>query len=401
MFLPLATCRPQGKLRRSALLQLLSVVRCALAPSALRGGKRVARRLRELRRGVRYAADEHMKREELEALRAMVSCEAVLEQAGFELDVRESTRRAVKYRRGGSIVIVTHDGRGWFDPLSDQKGDVFGLAMFLEKVAFPIAAEAVATLVGFRLSRPEWTSPRSSVATGNVAERWRSRRMPSTGSDTWRYLCWERRVPPAVVRQAIREDILREGPFGSMWAAHADDHGRVVGWEERGPKWRGFSTGGSKVLFRLGPSDANRLCVTEAAIDAMSLAALEGLREGTLYLSTGGGWSPATDAAIGELVARPNLTLVAATDANSPGDIYAERLRALAEEYGCDWQRLRPPENDWNEVLQNREEERRERKMENKMRPAACAPTASREASPGQGRPLTRPDTRPAAWEGS
>ncbi|MCJ8509941.1 DUF3991 and toprim domain-containing protein [Rhizobium lemnae] len=317
-----------------------------------------------------------MKREELEALRAKVSCEAVLEQAGYELDAKESTRRAVKYRRGSSIIIVTHDGRGWFDPLSDAKGDVFALAMFLDKVTFPVAAEAVAELVGFRLSRPEWKSPRSSGSAGEIPGRWRSRRTPSPDSDTWRYLCWERGVPPAIVRHAIREDILREGPYGSMWAAHVDSYGRVVGWEERGPEWRGFSTGGSKLLFRLGPSDPNRLCVTEAAIDVMSLAALEGPREQTLYLSTGGGWSPATDAALAELTMRPGLTLVAATDANSQGDIYAERLRAVAEASGCDWQRLRPPAEDWNEVLKAKDKERRERKME--KRNEACRMRAGR-----------------------
>lgn len=383
------------------LLQLLSVAHCALAPSALRGGTEVTRRLRQQRRSVRYTAERNMKREKLEALRARVSCEALLEQAGYELDLRESTRRAVKYRHGGSIIIVTHDGRGWFDPLSDEKGDVFGLAMFLEKTAFPVAADAVAALVGFQLSRPEWRPVRFAVSDESIADRWRCRRSPSPGSGAWRYLSWQRLIPPAMIRQAIREDVLREGPFGSMWAAHVDSHGRVVGWEERGPEWRRFSTRGSKLLFRLGPSDANRICVTEAAIDAMSLAALEGLREGTLYLSTGGGWSPATDAALCELALRPGLTLVAATDGNSQGDSYAARLRALAEASSCDWQRLRPPADDWNEVLKNREKERRERKMEKKMRPAACAPAASREASPGQGRPLTRPDARLADREGS
>ncbi|WP_071207327.1 DUF3991 and toprim domain-containing protein [Agrobacterium vitis] len=305
-----------------------------------------------------------MKREELEALRAKVSCEAVLEQAGYEIDLKESTRRAVKYRRGGNIVIVTHDGRGWFDPLSDEKGDVFGLAMFLERIPFRASAEAVASLVGVQLSRPEWRSPRSSVPIKDICDRWRSRSTPSPGSGAWRYLCWARCIPTAIARQAIREGVLREGPFGSMWAAHVDSEGRVVGWEERGPDWLGFSTGGSKVLFRFGPSDASRLCVTEAAIDAMSLAALEGPRERTLYLSTGGGWSPATDAALAELAVRPGLTLVAATDANSQGDVYAERLRALAEASGCNWQRLRPPAEDWNEVLQNREREKWERKSE-------------------------------------
>lgn len=361
----------------------------------------MARRLRERRRGGRDAAEEDMKREGLEALRARVRCEALLEQAGYELDLKESTRRAVKYRHAGGIIIVTHDGRGWFDPLNDEKGDVFGLAMFLEKTAFPAAVDAVAAVVGFQLSRPEWRPSRSAVSDEAIADRWRCRRSPSPGSGAWRYLSWQRLIPSAIIRQAIRVDILREGPFGSMWAAHVDGHGRVVGWEERGPEWRGFSTRGSKLLFRLGPSDANRICVTEAAIDAMSLAALEGSREGTLYLSTGGGWSPATDAALCELALRPGLTLVAATDGNSQGDIYAARLRALAEASGCNWQRLRPSADDWNEVLKNREKERQERKMEKRMRPAACAPATSREASPGMCRPLTRPDTRPADREGS
>jgi hypothetical protein len=305
-----------------------------------------------------------MKREELEALRAKVSCEAVLERAGYEIDLKGSTRRAVKYRRGGNIVIVTHDGRGWFDPLSDEKGDVFGLAMFLERIPFPSATDAVASIVGYQLSRPEWRSSRSSVPVKEICDRWRSRPTPSPGSGAWRYLCWARWIPTAIARQAIREGVLREGPVGSMWAAHVDSEGRVAGWEERGPDWRGFATGGSKVLFRFGPSDASRLCVTEAAIDAMSLAALEGPRERTLYLSTGGGWSPATDAALAELAVRPGLTMVAATDANPQGDVYAERLRALAEASGCDWQRLRPPAEDWNEVLQKREREKWERKSE-------------------------------------
>jgi CHAT domain-containing protein len=51
---------------------------------------------------------------------------------------------------------------------------------------------------------------------------------------------------------------LREGPYGSMWAAHLDESGSVTGWEERGPDWRGFSTGGTKTLFQLGSTDAMR-----------------------------------------------------------------------------------------------------------------------------------------------
>jgi hypothetical protein len=105
----------------------------------------------------------------------------------------------------------------------------------------------------------------------------------------------------------------------------------VTGWEERGPDWRGFASGGAKILFRLGALDGLRLLVTEAAIDAMSLASLEGFREESLYLSTGGGWSPATAASMRSLADRPGTQLVAATDANAQGEAFAVRLREIAE----------------------------------------------------------------------
>ncbi len=306
-----------------------------------------------------------MEKAKLEELRDCVPCAALLEQAGFAIDVKESTRKAVKYRRGAEIVIVIHEERGWFDPLSDAKGDVFGLAEHLDGVTFVEALDRVAELIGVIARDPAWSRAAGKPAhSSSVFERWATRRRPWQGSMTWRYLHTERCLPATIIREAIHSNCLREGPYGSMWAAHVDDDGVVTGWEERGPDWRGFSTGGSKILFRLGASDALRLCVTEAAIDAMSLAAFEGLREGSLYLSTGGGWSPKTDAAVRKLAARPGAVLAAATDANSQGEIFAGRLRDIAEEVGCDWLRLKPPAEDWNDALKAREEERRERRME-------------------------------------
>jgi hypothetical protein len=306
-----------------------------------------------------------MEKRELEDLRDRVSCAAVLEQAGFAVDVKESTRRAVKYRRGAEIIIVIHQGRGWFDPLSDAKGDVFSLVEHLDGVSFVESLNQVAALVSFAVDEPVWTrSPRVYTPADAIAERWAKRRKLWCGSMTWRYLHVERCLPETIIRAAISEDVLREGPQGSMWAAHINDHGVITGWEERGPDWRGFSTGGSKVLFRFGAIDGLRLCVTEAAIDAMSLAAFEGLREGSLYLSTGGGWSPSTDAAVRRLAARPGIQLVAATDANIQGESFAGRLRDIADEAGCDWMRLTPPAEDWNDALRARDKEKEEKKNE-------------------------------------
>lgn len=295
-----------------------------------------------------------MEKADIEALRGQVACAAVLETAGFAIDFKESTRKAVKYRRADDIIIVIHDGKGWFDPLSDAKGDVYSLVQHLDGSDFLEAFVQVASLVGFEPSEPEWkrrsweTQPEQSIL-----ERWAARRKPWRGSATWRYLGDERHIPEQVIRAAISQNGLREGPRGSMWAAHVDDAGTVNGWEERGPEWRGFASGGSKVLFRLGLLGALRICVTEAAIDAMSLAAIERIRRDTLYVSTGGGWSPGTESAIRAVAERPTVRLVAATDANPQGEVFVSRLRELSAELSCDFERLKPAADDWNAVLQD------------------------------------------------
>jgi hypothetical protein len=293
-----------------------------------------------------------MEKAELQELKDKVPCAAVLEHEGFALDAKESTRKAMKYRREAAIIIVIHDGKGWFDPLSDGKGDVFRLVEHLKGGSFVEAMDEVADLVGFVPSEPVWQrKSRDREPDLTIAERWQARRAPWRGSATWRYLRDVRHLPERIIRAAIAANLLREGPHGSMWAAHTDAGGAVTGWEERGPDWRGFATGGVKLLFRFGPVDASRLCVTEAAIDAMSLAALEALRADTLYLSTGGGWSPATSAAIAALAVTPGAHLVAATDNNAQGETYAGRLFAIAEEAGYSAERLRPELDDWNAVL--------------------------------------------------
>ena len=67
-----------------------------------------------------------MDKREIEELRQKVGCAALLEKDGWKVDVKESTRRAIKYRRDSNIIIVIHEGRGWFDPLvAGERGRVF------------------------------------------------------------------------------------------------------------------------------------------------------------------------------------------------------------------------------------------------------------------------------------
>ena len=293
-----------------------------------------------------------MDKREIEVLREQVGCAALLEQDGWKVDHQgEHPPGDQVSPRRREIVIVIHEGRGWFDPLSTAKGDVFSLAQHLGAVGFADACDRVSGVVGFVPSAPAWRPTARPKPLASIAQRWRRRSEPRPGSASWRYLVDERHIPERIIVAAIAEGRLREGPQGSMWAAHSDSVGVITGWEERGPSWRGFATGGAKELFRLGAADCLRICVTEAAVDAMSLAALEELRDDTLYISTGGGWAPATETAIRALAGRANAVIVAATDNNRQGEVYARRIQEIADEAGSRFVRSQPRTDDWNEDL--------------------------------------------------
>ncbi|ONF49417.1 DUF3991 and TOPRIM domain-containing protein [Methylobacterium radiotolerans] len=290
---------------------------------------------------------------ELDELRARVDCRTVLEQAGWTLDKEGSTQHAPKYRNGpAQIVIVTHEGRGWFDPLNDTRGDVLALAQHVWGGSLGHARKALRPLAGLApalAARPhdKISSPRLDAATVWArASRLRDR------SPGVRYLIEARALPSAIVLQAHREGLLREGVNGTIWALHRGADLAPCGWEMRGPHYKGFVKGGSKALFWLGElPQARRVAVTESAIDALSLAALERIKDGTAYVSTGGGFGPPTAETLRALLS-PDARLVAATDRGQGGELLADRLEELALSCGASFGRLRPDAKDWNEQLQ-------------------------------------------------
>ena len=120
-----------------------------------------------------------MEKADIEELRGRVGCAAVLETGGFAIDLKESTRKAVKYRRDDDIIIVIHDGKGWFDPLSDAKGDVYSLVQHLDGCDFLEAFVQVASLVGFEPREPEWKrQSRETESDQSIPDRWAARRKP-------------------------------------------------------------------------------------------------------------------------------------------------------------------------------------------------------------------------------
>jgi hypothetical protein len=306
-------------------------------------------------------------KEIIEQLKAGVSCAALLERLPpvWQLDRAESTRRSLKYRRGaGEILIVNHDGHGWWDPLSDCKGDIFSLVRHLDPgLSFGGACRLLRDFVGIAPAFPEAVrTRRTRGAQVPIPERWDRRRPLSRGSPAWCFLIEQRGLPESILVVARIADAVRAGPRGSAWFAHRDGAGALTGIEMRGGDYRNFSAGGGKTLFRLpgGPGRLTRVAVSESAIDALSLAALEGARPDTLYTATAGGMGPGTVAALAQLLqdlaTGPAGLLVAATDADTAGRRYAARLEHMATEAGVRSQAILPPEglNDWNDALRAR-----------------------------------------------
>ncbi len=166
----------------------------------------------------------------------------------------------------------------------------------------------------------------------------------------WRYLTEVRRLPASLLELVVRRDLVREGVRGTAWFLHCVG-GRPSGWEMRGPSFKGFLAGGAKGVFVFSGSEApSRVAVCEAAIDALSLAAIDGARDDTAYVSTGGGWGDAGNAAIGQLLSKSRM-VVAATDRGTGGDLLARRLEDLARRHWISFERRRPAAKDWNEQL--------------------------------------------------
>jgi hypothetical protein len=310
---------------------------------------------------------------EVERLREAVNCATVLEKFtnGWMFDKAESTRHALKYRRGkGEIIIINHGGRGWWDPHRSPRepgaqGDVFSLVQRLDpSLNFGEVCKALRGMVGISPEYPACLHAKHRAAAPGLSptQRWEGRRRLHRGSPAWRYLAHERCLSGAVLAAAVTADAVREGPYGSAWFAHRAHSGHITGIEMRGPRWRGFTANGRKTLFRLPGSRGlvTRLVVAEAPIDAMSVATFDQVRADTLYTATAGGMGPDTITALQELLAelsgRAGVRLVIATDADKPGDHYATQLEAMADAATIPTVRVLPHNGhkDWNQALQAR-----------------------------------------------
>ena len=153
--------------------------------------------------------------------------------------------------------------------------------------------------------------------------------------------------------------LIRRDRGGRVLFAHRDRNRTLTGFEIGPPDGaRRFATGGTRSLFAVRAGTAGNLealVVTEGAVNALSLAQIDGCPASQAFLSTAGAPSRRQCEQIG-LAARtlPNVRLVVlAQDGDEAGDRQAETLRErLKVPPHVTLRRRRPPGNtDWNDVV--------------------------------------------------
>jgi len=157
----------------------------------------------------------------------------------------------------------------------------------------------------------------------------------------------------------FQEDV-RCGAFGGIYFAHRNpETGDIQGfeqrWEKDGQKNAArFAKGGLKTVSVLGNSKtATRMVIFEGGLDALALAEFED-RHDTIYVSTGGGFGPKTEAALLKLA--EGLQALSGFDNDAAGEALHRRLTGLLPRAT----RLAPPSQvegakkvckDWLDVL--------------------------------------------------
>ena len=176
--------------------------------------------------------------------------------------------------------------------------------------------------------------------------------------DAQRTYAEDRGISKATLRRFQGQ--VRCGAFGGIYFAHRNaETGDIQGFEQRWEKdgkanTARFAKGGLKTVSVLGdPEATTRMIVFEGGLDALALAEIEA-RDDTIYVSTGGGFGPRTEAAILRLA--EGREVLSAFDNDKAGQAMHEKLLGFVPAV----KRLAPPSRiegseaackDWLDVL--------------------------------------------------
>ena len=324
--------------------------------------------------------------DELERFKQDISLAEYAAGEGYVLVKNESSRNSFVMQRetdNDKIIVATGtDGHGIYFSVRDdadngsiidfvQKRKGLNLGQVRQELRPHAVENREARPIEIRLGKPK----ASTQDTHRAAVNW-SRAQPAPGHD---YL-EQRGIKKETLQDPRFAPVIRADERGNALFAHYNREG-ISGFEIKNKDFTGFAAGGQKSLwFSSNINHAERVIVTESAIDALSHAELERGDKGkdpqkTAYVSFGGAMSPEQKELISSLfekVKERGQKLALGTDRDAGGEAFNTELMGLLPE-GLEAALERPSANtkDWNESLRQQQNVDRYRQDHGSRSPAS------------------------------
>ena len=296
---------------------------------------------------------------ELDRFKSDINLVEYLASQGFEIDKRESSKNSVIMRDDTDKLVVStsQSGHGIYFNVHDDSdnGTIIDLVQKHQNKNLGQVRKELRPWIGQRESIPvpHYEKPKHITSDRNKPLK----AYLKASSENNDYL--KSRGIDSVLNDP-RFGNIKTFSDGSAIFPHYDQDG-FSGYERKGQDYTGFSSGGEKRLWHsLNVNNAERIVITETAIDALSHAELKRDNDAA-YMSFGGSMSPEQQDYLAQVIKEANergAVIVAATDNDKAGQQFSDFIEQLSERF----ERDAPGNgNDWNDELKQQQEKRRSR----------------------------------------
>jgi len=297
---------------------------------------------------------------ELDRFKTDINLVEYLASQGYELDRYESSKNSMIMRDGHDKIIVSTSDQGhgiYFNVHDDRdNGTIIDFVQNHQNKNLGQVRKELRPWIGQRelIDVPRYEKPKHITSDRNKplkayikAQEGRNDYLASRGIDT--------------VQNDPRFQNIKTFTDGSAIFPHYDADG-FSGYERKGPDYTGFSSGGEKRLWHsLNVREADRIIITETAIDALSHAELKWDNDAA-YMSFGGSMSPEQEEYLAQVIKEANqrgAVIVAATDNDEAGQKFADFIEQLSDRFERDTPEQ--PGRDWNDELKHDQQVRADR----------------------------------------
>ena len=307
--------------------------------------------------------------DELETFKRSINLTEYAASQGYELDRKASSRTSHVMRQGDDKIIIAtdqRDGHGIYFSVRDdndngsiidfvQKRRGLNLGEVRKELRPWIGQDSYPVPEHQRQVKPEPTSRDQA----QVLARYAAAEPIQEGRHAY---LESRGLEPETL--ADRRFVIRQDAKGNAVFPHYAPAVGLVGFELKNEDFTGFSKGGIKgVWLTSNIENAEKIVITESAIDALSHAQIHQTGQETAYISIGGQPSPEQwhiiEKALRSAQDRRQAVFVA-TDNDQAGNALASRIAAIAPD-GAHIERDAPTGKDWNDELQREIEQRQEK----------------------------------------